>query len=57
MDHPTIYISKEQATISLAHFIARKNPVEARKLLEPLRSQQGAIGQSAIQVLGELPPQ
>lgn len=57
MVHPTIYISKEQATISLARFIGPKKPAEARKLLEPLRTEPGAVGQSAIQAYGELPPQ
>jgi len=53
--HPTIYISKEQATISLARFIAPKKPAEARKLLDPLRSQPGPVGQSALSLYGELP--
>jgi predicted negative regulator of RcsB-dependent stress response len=56
IDHPTIYISKEQATISLARFIGHKKPAEARKLLDPLRSQQGAVGQTAVAAYGELPP-
>ena len=55
--HPTIYISKDQATISLARFLGPKKPAEARKLLEPLRSIPGAVGQAALQVYGELPPQ
>lgn len=54
--HPTIYVSADQATISLAGFIAQKKPAEARKLLDPLRSVQGPIGQTALQKLGELPP-
>jgi predicted negative regulator of RcsB-dependent stress response len=56
MKNPTIYISKEQATISLARFIAHKNPVEARNLLDPLRSQPGDVGRTALQAYGELPP-
>jgi predicted negative regulator of RcsB-dependent stress response len=55
--HPTIYISKDQATISLARFLAPKKPADARKLLDPLRSTPGAVGQAALQVYGELPPQ
>jgi predicted negative regulator of RcsB-dependent stress response len=55
--HPTIYISKDQATIALARFIGPKKPADARKLLEPLRSIPGAVGQTAIAALGELPPQ
>src|SRR5262249_52294141 len=41
MAHPTIYVSKEQAAITLARYLAPKNPAEARKLLDPLRSQPG----------------
>lgn len=55
--HPTIYISNDQATISLARFLAPKKPAEARKLLEPLRTIPGAVGQTALQVYNELPPQ
>ena len=35
--HPTIFVSKEQATITLARYLAPKKPAEARKLLDPLR--------------------
>lgn len=56
MAHPTIYVSKEQAAISLAGFLAQKKPAEARKLLDPLRSVQGPVGQRALQLYGELPP-
>jgi predicted negative regulator of RcsB-dependent stress response len=54
--NPTIYVSKEQATISLASFIAKNKPAEARKLLDPLRSIPGPVGQTVLQKLGELPP-
>ncbi|HTP36195.1 MAG TPA: tetratricopeptide repeat protein [Candidatus Acidoferrales bacterium] len=57
MDHPTEFVSKEQATISLARFLAPKKPAEARKLLEPLRTQPGAVSQVALTLIGELPPQ
>ena len=57
IDHPTEFVSKEQATISLARFLAPKKPVEARKLLEPLRTQPGAVSQVALTLIGELPPQ
>jgi predicted negative regulator of RcsB-dependent stress response len=57
MDSPTIFVSKEQATLALARAIGPKKPAEARKLLDPYRSQRGAIGQTALQILAELPPQ
>lgn len=55
MDHPTAFVSKEQAQLTLAKFIAPKKPAEAKKLLEPLRSMPGAIGTAALQAYSELP--
>jgi TPR repeat protein len=52
--HPTVFVSSEQASITLARYLAAKKPAEARKLLEPLRSQPGAVGQIALTVLGEM---
>jgi predicted negative regulator of RcsB-dependent stress response len=57
MAHPTLFVSKDQATISLARTIAHTKPDEARKLLEPLRTQTGPVSQAAINALGELPGQ
>lgn len=53
---PTAVVSKEQATIALARAIAKSNPNEARKLLEPLRTARAQISRNAIAALGELPP-
>lgn len=55
--HPTVFVSADQATILLARYIGAKNPKEARKLLEPLRTRPGAAGQVAINTLAELPAQ
>jgi predicted negative regulator of RcsB-dependent stress response len=52
--HPTVFVSSEQATITLAKYLAIKKPAEARKLLEPLRSQPGSVGQIALTILGEM---
>jgi predicted negative regulator of RcsB-dependent stress response len=57
IDHPTLFVSKEQATLSLARFLAPKKPGEARKLLEPLRNAQGSVSTLALNLIGELPPQ
>jgi hypothetical protein len=57
MANPTIYVSREQATITLARALAPQKPAEARKLLDPLRNQKGTVGQVALAVLSELPPQ
>ncbi len=52
--HPTILVSKEQATIALARVLGKKNPEEARKLLEPLRTERSAVSRAALTALGEL---
>jgi TolA-binding protein len=55
MDHPTAFVSTDQAKIALARLIAPSRPEEARKLLEPLRTKQGAVGRIALTVLSEIP--
>jgi predicted negative regulator of RcsB-dependent stress response len=57
MANPTVFVSSDQATLSLARFYGPKKPAEARKLLEPLRNRQGAVGQVALTILSELPAQ
>ena len=54
---PTIFVSKEQATITLARYLTVQKPAEARKLLDPLRNLPGAVGQVALQAYGEIAPQ
>jgi len=55
--NPTVFVSKEQATMALARLIGPKRPAEARKLLDPLRNTPGVVGQLALQLEGELPAQ
>lgn len=55
MANPTVFVSSEQATISLARFLAPSKPAEARKLLDPLRNRQGSVGQVALTLLAEIP--
>jgi predicted negative regulator of RcsB-dependent stress response len=52
---PTAFVSKEQATIALARFLASKNPAEARKLLEPLRGERTTVSRIALNELGAIP--
>jgi tetratricopeptide (TPR) repeat protein len=54
MQHPSLFVSKEQATIALARGIAPTRLDEARKLLEPLRTGGGTVSQVAITAFGEL---
>lgn len=56
-ENPTTFVSKEQAAIALARALAGTKPAEARKLLDPLRSERPAVSQVAITLLGQLPPQ
>ena len=56
IDHPAATVSKEAATIALAHLLAPTDPGAARKLLEPLRgSERAAVSRQAITALSELP--
>jgi tetratricopeptide (TPR) repeat protein len=56
-EKPTTFVSKEQAAIALARAISATKPAEARKLLEPLRSERPAVSQVAITLLSQLPQQ
>ena len=54
---PTVFVSSDQATITLARFLAQKKPAEARKLVDPLRTRQGNVGQAALSLLADIPQQ
>jgi hypothetical protein len=45
---PTLFVSKEEATIMLARYLGPTKPAEARKLLAPLMGLPGAVGQVAL---------
>ena len=56
IDHPSVVVSKEQATFVLAHMLESTKPLEARKLLEPLRSSaRSPVSRAAITALSNLP--
>jgi len=55
VDKPTDFVSKEEATIALARYIASTDPGRARKLLEPLRTARPAISRLATDELSALP--
>lgn len=58
MKHPTVFVSKEQSTLALTQYLVRKDPNEARKLLEPLRvSPIDAVRTVAMAQINELPQQ
>ena len=57
MAHPTIFVSKDQATITLARALISTKPEEARKLLDPLRTESGSVGEVARTLYIQLPVQ
>lgn len=53
--NPTTMVSSEQATITLAELISKKNPQEAMKMLEPLsKSPRQAVARYASSLLGQV---
>lgn len=57
MNNPTTLVSKDQATIALAHYYSTTKPAEARKLLEPMTTQPNGASQAAVQLLGDMQAQ
>ena len=55
--HPTIFVSQDDATITLARHLAAKNPAEARKLLSPIKGGKGPVASMAQELYAELPPE
>jgi predicted negative regulator of RcsB-dependent stress response len=55
VDNPTIFVSKEQATLDLGQLLAKKNPTEARKLLEPLsQSKRTVVSRAAVAAMSNI---
>lgn len=55
--HPTLFVSADQANIALARGLMPTKPGDARKILDQLRNRQGATGQVALTLYGQLPSQ
>lgn len=55
--HPTVFVSQDEATITLARHLAAKNPAEARKLLSPVKGGKGPLASAAQELYAELPPE
>jgi predicted negative regulator of RcsB-dependent stress response len=55
--HPTMFVSADQANMALARGLMASKPAEARKILETLKNRQGAVGQVALSLYGQLPAQ
>lgn len=54
VDNPTEFVSKQEAQLALAKALAKTKPDEARKILEPLRTERTAISRAAIGLMAEL---
>jgi predicted negative regulator of RcsB-dependent stress response len=57
MDHPTVFVSKDQASLSLARHYLGRNNAEARKLLGPIRDSKSEVAPLAQQMYSQIPPQ
>lgn len=54
IEKPTVMVSKEQAAITLGRMLGPTKPAEARKLLEPLRTERSAVSRAALTALSEI---
>ena len=52
--HPTAVVSKDQATLSLVHHLAKTSPAEAQQLVAPLLTESGQVGQAASAARAEI---
>ncbi|MGH9559311.1 MAG: tetratricopeptide repeat protein [Bryobacteraceae bacterium] len=52
--HPTITVSKDEATIQLALVTAQTNRTEAVKMLTPLQNSRTAVSRATVQALGQI---
>jgi predicted negative regulator of RcsB-dependent stress response len=58
IDHPTVMVSKDAATLALAELVKNSDPKRAHQLVDPLRSSpRAAVSQAAISVEGSLAKQ
>jgi len=57
MDNPTVFVSKDEATIALARHLIGKNNAEARKLLAPIKDGKTQVSMIAQNLYGTIPPQ
>jgi hypothetical protein len=55
--HPTLFVSADQASISLARHFMGKNNAEARKLLSDIRNSKSSAAPTAQQLYSQIPPQ
>lgn len=56
IDNPSVFVSSEEAGLTLGMLLTQDEPEKARELLEPLRGSRTAISRAAIDALGRMPP-
>jgi TolA-binding protein len=54
ISNPSIFVSKDEATLTLARCLMGKKPAEARTLLDPLRTKGGPVSEMAMSLYGQL---
>ena len=57
MASPTIFVSRDQASLALARHLIGRNNAEARKLLGPIRDSKSQISAVAATLYSQIPPQ
>ena len=57
MDHPTVFVSKDQAALALAKHLIGRNNAEARKLLAPIKDTKSPVATIAQTMSAQIPPQ
>jgi len=57
MASPTVFVSKEQASLALARHLIGRNDAEARKLLGPIRDSRSHVSAIAATLYSQIPPQ
>jgi predicted negative regulator of RcsB-dependent stress response len=57
MDHPTVFVSKDQAALSLAKHLTGHKNAEARKLLADIKDGKSPVASIAQGLYSQLPPQ
>jgi predicted negative regulator of RcsB-dependent stress response len=57
MANPTVFVSKDQAAITLAKHLTGRNNAEARKLLAPIRDSKSPVAGIAQQMSAQIPVQ
>ncbi|MEO5922886.1 MAG: tetratricopeptide repeat protein [Bryobacteraceae bacterium] len=56
ISNPTLFVSADQASLTLGRLQIQTNPAEAKKTLEKLRESSTTVSSMAVELLGQIPP-